>query len=168
MPGRLPAGIALLVLVLAGGAAAYQWWSSPARQISRVFTAVAAALSHEEAGTGLAALTAVAALHPHLAPEVSVETGAPSGPIAGRQEVLSLAARLRAGTPMMRVQWFDIETVLEDDSRATARATAQVTARNARGEEVVDVHQVEAALERRDGEWMVVSARRAQDRGAGR
>lgn len=163
MFGRLPARIALLVLVLAGGAAAFAWWNSPERRIARILTAVADAMTHDEPGSGLDALTAVAALQPHLAPEISLDTGSPSGPLIGRQEVISLAARLRAGSQMMRVQWFDPDVELQDGSRATLRATAQVTTRNALGEDVVDVHQVRASLEERDGEWMVVSARRESD-----
>jgi hypothetical protein len=166
MSGRLPARIVLLVLALAGGAAAFQWWNSPARRIARVLDAVASALSYEEPGTGLDALSAIASLQPYLAPEISLETGAPAGPIVGRQEVAALAGRLRATTPMMRVRWFDPDIEVETDSRATVRATMQVTSRNMAGEDVIDVHPIEAWLEEREGEWVVVKARREADREA--
>jgi hypothetical protein len=168
MLGRLPARLVLLVLAVAGGAAIWHWWNSPERQISRIFTAVASALSHDEPGAGLDALTAVAELQKYLVPEVSIDTGASSGPIAGRQEVVSLAARLRAVTPMMRVQWFDVAIAFDGESRAAVRATAQVTTRNAAGEEMVDVHQVEGRVEKREEGWMVVTARQEREGGPGR
>jgi hypothetical protein len=164
MFGRLPARMALVLLVFTGGAAAYQWWRSPERQISRILTAVDAALTHDEPSAGLAALTAVAALQPHLAPEIVLETGGPMGTIAGRQEVLALAARVRAASPMLRLQWFDPDIELQGDAQATVRVTAQVSMTNTSGEELVDVHQVEGRVERRQGTWMVVAARRQAGR----
>lgn len=157
---RPPARAALVVAALAAGVAAYLWWTSPERRIARILTAVDSAFSHEEPGSGLEALSAVAALQQHLAADVAIDTGRPSGPIAGRQEVISIAARVRAGTPMMRIQWFDTEIDLEDDTRASVTSTAQVTTANASGQEVVEVHEVEARVEKRDGEWVVTTARR--------
>ena len=160
MFGRLPARAAVAIAVLAAIFAAYQWWNSPERQIARILTAVDAALTHEEPGTGLDALTAVAELQQYLAPDVSIETGGPSGPITGRQDAVSVAARIRAGSPMMRIQWFDTEIAFEGETRAEVRSTAQVTMADASGQEVVDVHQVEARVEKQDGVWVVTAARR--------
>jgi hypothetical protein len=168
MFGRLPVRRALLVLALASGVAAYQWWRSPERRISRILTAVDAALTHDEPGAGLDGLTAVAALQPHLAPEIVLETGGPLGAIAGRQDAIALAARVRTGSRTLRLQWFDPDIELQGDAQATVRVTAQVTMTNASGEERVDVHQVEGRVEEREGEWMVVSARRRAERELGR
>ena len=168
MPGRLTTRLVVLVVALAAGAAAWQWWNSPERRIARILTAVSEALSHDGPEAGLDSLTAVAALQPHLAPEVSIDTGGPNGPLVGRQEVISAAARIRAGTPAMHLQWFDPEIVLHDGAAATLRATLQVTTRSGSGEDVADAHRVEARLEERDGEWMVVTAAREAAEDGGR
>ena len=160
MSGRPAVRAALAIAALAAAVAAYQWWTSPERQISRILTVVDSALSHEEPGTGLDALTAVAGLQQHLALEVTIDAGGPSGPITGRQDAISAAARLRASIPMMRIQWFDTGIALESDTRASVRSTAQVTTGNESGEEVANVYEIEARVEKRDGDWVVTDARR--------
>ena len=57
-----------------------------------------------------------------------------------------MAARLRASSPMMRVQFFDPEIQFSDDSSGTTRVTVQVTTRDAGGEEVAAAHVVSVAL----------------------
>lgn len=149
----------LLILALALSAGVWAWWSSPERRIRRILTAVAAAVNHDGPDTGLEAVAAVAALQQHLALEVSIDPGTGAAPIAGRQEVIAFAARLRAGSPMLRVQFFDDEIAWRDEATATLRSTAQVTSRSGEGEEIVDVHDVEATVERREGNWVVTHAR---------
>ena len=165
MLGRTPARVIFVVLALVAAVMTYRWWNSPERQIGRILKVVTTAFNHDAPDAGLEALAAVAALQQHLAPDVSIASGAGSGAIAGREEVMAVAARVRAGTPMMLVQFFDADISLQGDSSAAVRATAQVTTRSQSGEDVVDVHQVSAVVEKRSNQWvvtMVVTDRNAE------
>jgi hypothetical protein len=164
MLGRMPARVAVVLLVFAGAWTAYQWWTSPERQIRRILDAVVSALNHDQPESGLVGLGAVAALQQHLAADVSVDTGSPTGPVTGRQDVISLAARLRAGTPMLRIQFFDADISLHSDTAATLRATMQVTTRSESGDDIADVYQVSATLQKSAGQWVVTTARTSRDR----
>ena len=68
--------------------------------------------------------------------------------LRGRQDVIAMAARVRATSPMMRVQFFDPEIRLSGDSSGTTRVTVQVTTREAGGDEVAAAHVVSIALGR--------------------
>lgn len=153
---RPTARIAAVLALLAVGAAAYRWWTSPTRQIHAILSGVAAALSHDEPDAGLQSLSAAAALQQHLAVDVSLET--PQSRIAGRQEVIAAAARLRAARPTMRVRFFDPEIAFAGETSATVRVTAEVTTGNDSGEDVVDVHQVLATVEETNDRWVVSRA----------
>jgi hypothetical protein len=158
MLGRTPARVALVVIAVAAAFAAYQWWTSPERQIRRILDAVAAAFTHDAAGTPIEAVAAVASLQQHLAPDVSVRSRE-AAVIEGRPEVLSLAARVRAVSPMMRVRFFDPDIVLEGQAAGRLTATAEVITLNEAGREVADAHQIDARVILLDGRWVVSEAR---------
>ena len=164
MLGRPPARIALLVLLVAVAAAAgYRWWASPERQVRRILDDTAAALTHAAPDSGLEALTAAAALQPHLAPDITVTPGGDAVPIQGRQEVVAAAARYRAATPMLRVRFYDPVITLGGE-QGQVRATVEVTQRDAAGQDVVAVHAVAASVTRARDRWVVTSARLDPDR----
>ena len=166
MPASAPVRAAIVVAALAALTAGYFWWNNPERHIRRLLSDVESALSHDGAETDLLALAAVASLQAHLTPDVAIEIGGSSPPVRGRQDVISMAARLRASSPMMRVQFFDPEIQLSDDSNATTRVTVQVTTRDAGGEELAAAHQVSIALVLVEGRWQVASARVLPDQDA--
>ena len=83
-----------------------------------------------------ARLTAVASLQPHLTADVSIDVNGNSLPIRGRQEVIATATRVRASSPMMRVQFFDPETAISADSSGTTKVTVQMTTRDSGGQDV--------------------------------
>ncbi len=166
MVGRTPVQMGLLILALGAAVAAYLWWHSPERQIRRLLAVVPAALNHEQPDTGLAALSAVAALQPLLALDVTLDPGGAAAPIVGRQEVVAWAARFRAATPRLRVQLFDDTILLQDASSATATVTAQVVTVDQSGAEIAEAHVIEARLQQQDGTWVVTRARRVRG-GAG-
>ena len=167
MVGRTPVQVGLLILALGGAVAAYLWWHSPERQIRRLLAVVPAALNHEQPDTGLAALSAVAALQPLLALDVTLDPGGVGAPIVGRQEAVAWAARFRAATPRLRVQFFDDSIVLRDATSATVTVTAQVVTVDQRGAEIAEAHAIEAVLHKQDGSWVVTSARRVRDGSGG-
>jgi hypothetical protein len=79
--------------------------------------------------------------------------------LRGQQDAIAMAARVRATSPMMRVQFFDPEIRLSGESAGTTRVTVQVTTRDAGGEEVAAAHVVSIELVRAEGRWQIASAR---------
>ena len=165
MPASTPQRVAIVIAALVALVAAYRWWNNPERHIQRLLSDVASALSHDGAETDLRALAAVAALQSHLSPDVSIDMGGGTSPIRGRQDVISAAARVRASSPMMRVQFFDPQIELTHDASGTTKVTVQVTTRDNGGAEVAAAHVVSLVLVRTDGRWQVASARVIPDEG---
>jgi hypothetical protein len=153
-----PVRVAIVVAALAGVTVGYRWWNSPERHINRMLSEVASALSHDGVETDLRALATVASLQDHLRPDVSIDLGRGSL-LRGRQDVIAMAARVRATSPMMRVQFFDPEIRLSGDSSGTTRVTVQVTTREAGGHEVAAAHVVSIELLSAEGRWQIASAR---------
>jgi hypothetical protein len=159
MLGSTRVRVVIGLAVLGTAVAAYQWWVSPERQIRRTIRDVVGAVAHDEPDTDLRAIAAVAALQTLLTPDVIVDLGpTSSSPLTGRQDVVSLAARLRTSTPILRVQLFDETIAFSNVDAATVRFTAQITVRDGSGEELADAHQVIATLVRADGQWLVSRA----------
>jgi ketosteroid isomerase-like protein len=158
MPASTPARVAIAVVVLVAVAAGYRWWNNPERHVRRLLSDIATTLSHEKSGTDLLTVAKVAALQNYLAPDVSIEMES-APPLRGRQEAISMAARLRASSQMMRVQFFDPEIRLSGDEAGTTRVTVQVTTTDQGGQEVASAHVVTMALVRAEGRWVVASAR---------
>jgi hypothetical protein len=158
MLASTPVRVAIVVAALAGLMVGYQWWNSPERRINRMLSEVASALSHDGVEADLRALAAVASLHNHLRPDVTIDLGRGSQ-LRGRQDAIAMAARVRTTTPMMRVQFFDPEIRLSADAAGTTRVTVQVTTRGAGDDEVAAAHVVLIDLVRADGRWQIASAR---------
>jgi hypothetical protein len=161
-----PVRAAIVVAALAAVVAGYRWWNGPERQVNQLLSDVATALSHESAETDLRALTAVAALQAHLTPDVSIDMGANSTPIRGRQEVIATATRVRASSAMMRVQFFDPEIAISGDSSGTTKVTMQVTTRDASGQDVAAAYTVAMDLVLAEGRWQIASARVVPQQGS--
>jgi hypothetical protein len=155
MPGSTRARVAITVAVLIAAVIGYRWWTSPERVIRNTLNEAASALNHDQPASNLSAIAAVAVLNTYLAPDVSVEGGPASTTVMGRQEIVATAARLRASTPMMRVQLFDQEIAFASATVATVHLTAQVTTRGGGGEDLADAHQVIVALVKSEGRWLV-------------
>jgi len=166
MPASAPARVAIVIAALVAVVAGYRWWNSPERQINRLLSDVATALSHESAETDLRALAAVASLQSHLTPDVSIDLGGRSTPIRGRQEVIATATRVRASSPMMRVQFFDPEISVSGDASGTTRLTVQVTTHDSSGQEVAAAYTVAMNLIFADGRWQIASARVSSEQGS--
>jgi SnoaL-like domain len=158
MPASTPVRVAIVIAALVGIVVGYRWWTNPERQIHRLLSEVASALSHDGAESDLRAVAAVASLQNHLAPDVSIDVGGRAAPLRGRPDVMSMAARLRASNQMIRVQFFDPDIQLSNDSSGTTKVTVQVTTRDARGDEVADAHVVSIALVKAEGRWQIAGA----------
>lgn len=159
MTGRTAIRVTTVIVALVAAAAAYSWWNSPERVIHRMLEDVASALSHDTGDTDLQALAAVASLQSHLAPDVSIDPGPPGTMIRGRQDVISAAARLRATSRAMRVQFFDARIDVLGDTHATTQVTAQVTTTDREGQDLASAHLVSMVLVGTDGQWQVTEVR---------
>lgn len=166
MPASAPARVAIAVAALVAVVAGYRWWSSPERQINRLLSDIATALSHERAETDLRALAAVASLQSRLTPDVSIDMGGGSTPIRGRQDVVATATRVRASSPMMRVQFFDPEITISAGTSGTTRVTVQVTTRDAGGQELAAAYAVALDLVLAEGRWQIARARVVPQQGS--
>jgi hypothetical protein len=146
-------------LVLAVGAAAYLFWNSNERQIRRLLVGVTNTVNQEQGEGGVGALAEIAGLTSYLAPDVTIDTGPPFQPIAGAQDVVATVGRLRATMPVVRLEFMDVEVAVADRGTATAHATATLTMRSRDGADSVDVRDVTVSLEKRDGDWVIKTAR---------
>jgi SnoaL-like domain len=158
MLASTPVRVAIVVATLAGLVVGYRWWNSPERYINRMLSDISSVLSHEGAETDVRALASVAALQTHLRPDVSIDLGRGS-PIRGRQEAIAMATRVRVASPVMRLQFFDPEITLSDESSGTTLVTVQITTRDPGGQEIAAAHVVSMELVRAEGRWQIASAR---------
>ena len=165
MPASPLVRAAIVVAALVAVVAGYHWWNSPERQVNQLLADVARALSRESAETDLRALTALASLQTHLTADVSIDMGGNALPIRGRQEVIATATRVRASSPMMRVQFFDPEIAISADSSGTTKVT-EVTTRDSGGQEVAAAYTVSMSLVLADGRWQIASARVLPEQGS--
>jgi hypothetical protein len=150
------AGIGAVLALLA--AAGYWWWRRPERQIQAILDDVAEAFTHDGKDSGLESLAAVAALRPHLAPDVSFELPG-SARIEGREAAITAAARVRARSQSVRVRFFDAETTFTDDASAEVVVTSEVATATESGQDLIDVHRLTATLHRIANRWVVSHAR---------
>jgi hypothetical protein len=152
----------IIVLALAAAVAGYLYWSSDERRIRRLLDGVADAVSQHEGEGGVAGLADVAGLTRYLAPDVTFEPGVPFAPLAGAQDIVSTAGRLRAVMVTVDLTFTDVQIAI-DRNTASVRATARLALRDRNGDERVDIRDAQLALAERDTGWVITTAR-AQSR----
>ena len=152
----------LIVVALSAALAGYLYWASDERRIRRLLDGVADAVTQEEGAGGVVGLAEVAGLTRYLAPDVTVEPGAPFRAIAGAQEIVSTVGRLRAVMVSVELTFSDIEVAVEGGT-ASVRATARLTLRDRDGVQSVETRDAQIALEERDTGWVITTVR-AQSR----
>ena len=91
MPASTPVRVAIVVAALVAVVAGYRWWSSPERQVNRLLSDVASALSHEAPKQICARRGGRFAADPSC-PDVSIDVGGAGAHLRGRQEVIAMAA----------------------------------------------------------------------------
>jgi hypothetical protein len=149
-----------VAVTVAAAAAAYFWWYGPERQIRRALASVAEGLSHDAPASGLAAVSAAAALQPFFAVDVTVDPGRPFGAVSGRDAVLAAAARVRSTAPALRVEFVDVRIELAPDNlSASIDCTAMATLHDRAGQESVDAREVMMTMTVQDGRWVITRAR---------
>lgn len=149
--------IVVTSIALAAALAGYLYWASDERQIRRLLERVADAVSHDGTG-GVAGLAEVAGLTSDLSPDVTLDPGAPFRTIDGAQNVVSTVGRLRAVTTAVRLELLDAEVVVDGGS-ASVQAMARLTLRDREGVEEQHAREVITTLVKRDGAWVVTTAR---------
>jgi hypothetical protein len=150
----------LMVLAVVAAGAGYLWWSSPERQIRSALASVAEGLSHTAPETSLGAIAAASRLRPFLAPDVTIEPGAPFGAFKGRDAALAAASRLKSAAPAIQFELVDIRISLaEGDESATIDCTAMITITDGAGQQSLDAREVIMGMRDVDGRWVIAHAR---------
>lgn len=159
MKGRATPATLVALAALGVAALAYQFWNNDERQIRRMLDTVAGIVSHDEPAAGVGALAAVAGLSTYLAPDVSIEPGPPGVPMRGAQDVVSTAARLRVGVPMVRLSFENTDVSPRVGETARVYATATLTTRDRDGRESGDARGLVIDVRKVDGQWVIAAAR---------
>jgi ketosteroid isomerase-like protein len=148
----------VIAVALAAAIAGYLYWASDERQIRRLLDGVADAVTQHEGEGGVAGLAEVAGLTRYLAPDVTFEPGAPFAPIAGAQDLVSTAGRVRAVMASVELTFADVQIAVDGHS-ASVRATARLALRDRNGDDSVETRDAQIALEKRDTGWVIATAR---------
>ena len=147
-----------VAVALAAAIAGYLYWASDERQIRRLLDAVADAVTQHEGEGGVAGLAEVAGLSRSLAPDATFEPGAPFRPLAGAQDIVSTAGRLRAVMATVELTFADVQVAV-DGGTASVRATARLALRDRNGDDTVETRDALMALEKRQSGWVITTAR---------
>lgn len=154
-------GIRIVALLIVVGlvAGVWRWWNSPERQIQRALDGIAAALSHDEPATGLAAVSSAANLQEYLSEDAVIDGGSRTGAVSGRTAVVSAAARAIAAAPALRVEFVDVRIALDPGGQsATVDCTVSAAVQDRAGQETVDAREVMLTMNRVEGRWVVSRA----------
>ncbi len=161
MTARVSPRLVVTIAALVAAAMAWQAWNSDERRIRRTLDAVAGIVSHDEPSAGVGALAEVAGLTTYLAPDVRIEPGAPVAPLAGSQDVVSTAARLRVAIPMLRLTFRDVEVSEVSGNAAHVQTEARVTRRDPDFGETTESRHVTIDVRQVDGQWVIAAVRAA-------
>jgi hypothetical protein len=157
-------GVLAILAVCAGG---YFYWFDDERQIARLLDDVAAAVSQEQP-LGMAGMAEVAGMRTLLAPDVTIDSGAPSpGPIVDAPDVIAAVARLRSRFAVIQVSFVDVQVTLGQSETgaeagrdtATVHTTARIHTRTASGDENVDAREVVLTVRRLGGRWVIAAVK---------
>jgi hypothetical protein len=157
-PSRSGTAVVLVIAGLMLAALAYRYWPSHHRQVMRHVVNLAEALSFDGAESEAMTATRFAAVREYFAEDVRVRMDARE--LTTRDEVLR---SIRAWTPPpggMLVDFVDVRIALaEDAGSASVDLMAHVSARNVpRDRSLIVSRPIHAAMDRRDGDWVVRTA----------
>lgn len=161
MTARVSPRLIAIVAVFVAAVVVWQIWNGDERQIRRMLHAVAGIVSHDEPAAGVGALADVAGLAKYLTPDVRIDPGAPVTPLAGSQDVVATAARLRVAVPMLRLAFQDVEVADVAGGAARVRAEARLTRRDPDFGETTEARRLEIDVREVDGQWAIAAVRPA-------
>lgn len=147
----------LRALILIGIAAAAVWllWPSEERRIRARLYDLAVMASTLPGESNLDRLARAAALARGLTPDAELDPGHGRQPIAGREAIAALASRTSLDAWTVRLE--DVAVTLDEPERATAHAVVVFEPREGT-RSPADVQEVQFALRKMDGEWLVQRA----------
>jgi hypothetical protein len=159
MRQRAPTAIAVVV-ALAAGVFAYQWWSDPARAIARRLDALAATLSvPPDAQDELSRVARLAQLRSFLAPDVTVTLGRTGRTLASRDALLGAVGAWKPPSDGWQVDFEDVEVAVGSSETARAHLTIIVSGPDPEtGGDAVDAREADVDLAVLDGTWVVTAA----------
>lgn len=132
------------------------WWPSDERAIRRRLDRLAAAFN-EPAPEGLGTVTRATEIGSYFTDDVTIDLGAGSTPIQGRETVIGIAARLqpRAGGYTLDLDGVTVD-VIEEDGLASVNLVAILSGRHeATGDRTTDARELRLGMTKADGEWRI-------------
>jgi hypothetical protein len=156
MPARTVRIFAIAVAVLTASVAVWRWFGGEERAIR---TRLEGLRDEVNAGAkeGLESVARAAAIGSYFTPDVVVDLGQGTAPIAGRETLMGMAARLQPRTAAFRLEVQDVGVALRPDGEA---ADVNLTATFARrsvstGEESLDAREFSAVMAKDGGTWRI-------------
>lgn len=149
--------IVLLAVIAAGfGAWRYVFPGDEAR-IRAVLHRVAEAATAGAAEGSVARLSRAAAIRDELAPDVTVDAGAPVPRLSGREAVVGAAARMGGTVRNLEIRFPDISVAVGSDQQsAVAVVTAEAHFDGSDGRRF-EARELEIDFKRVDGNWVIAA-----------
>jgi hypothetical protein len=139
-------------LVIAALVAFRWWWPDEETRIAARLHELARLATPEEDESPLSRVAAVAQLRSFFAEDVTIARGEGVASISGRDELLAVAAQVRAS--VARLAFADVQVHLEGTDSASAYLTATVS-RRARSAGAIEAREVQLSLRKQDGNWVI-------------
>jgi hypothetical protein len=150
----------LIVTAVAAAVLWFGWhWIFPSdeAQIVAVLERIATGISSAADEGDVGRIARAASLRDDLAPDVTVEAGAPLRRLTGRDAVIGAAATTSGRVRNLTVTFPDVSVAVAPDGQsATAVVTAEVRF-DAREGRSIDARELELEFSRADGQWVISS-----------
>jgi hypothetical protein len=148
------AALATAALVAIGAA----WLSWPRGDEAAIRARLESFCTDVNAGAteGLGTVRHAAAIGAYFTEGATVDFGKGTAPIAGRDTIMGMAARLQPRTSAFRLKFDDVSVRLGDAPTADVTLTASVIRRSiASGEESMDASEFRLAMEKQGSTWRI-------------
>lgn len=132
------------------------WWPSDERAIRRRLDRLVAAFN-EPAPEGLGTVARAAEIGSYFTEDATIDLGAGSTPIHGRETVIGIAARFqpRAGGSTLDVDGVTVD-VTDAGGLASVKLVAILSGRHdASGDRTTDARELQLGMTKADGEWRI-------------
>jgi len=147
----------VIVVVALSGYFVYQTWFNPTRTVKRRLGEIAGVLSVPDKESDFDRTVRLSKLRGFLADDVHVRAGRIV--FNTRETIVGALYGVRAAAGALDVQCVDVQVSIESDTAAHTGMMLEVSTHDPRsGELHSDRYETIADLQKRDGEWMVITA----------
>jgi len=135
--------------------AACSWWGDERHAIRARLDAFEERVN-ASAPEGIGSVTRTVEIGQYFTEDVSVDLGDGTAPIAGREMLMGIAARLQARTSEFRLDFADVNVQLAPGGEsAEVDLTAQFIRRAAGSRQSMDAREFKLTMRREEGEWRI-------------